>query len=151
MVIDRIANAHLYRPLGPQITRALDFIRDTELASLEPGRHAIDGDDVYALVSEYPSKRPEEGRWEAHRRYLDLQSVVSGTERIGYAPAEGLAAGPYDEAQDIIWLEGSGDLLTLVPGRFMLLWPGDAHMPGIAVGLPAPVRKVVLKIRLAGK
>lgn len=148
MVIDQIANVHLYQRLGPWIARALDFIRDTDLASLEPGRLDLDGDRVYALVSGYVSKRQEEGRWEAHRRYIDLQCVVSGSERIGYAPLGRLAAGPYDEAKDMTWLEGSGDFLVLEPGQFMLLWPGDAHMPGMAFGEPAPIKKVVVKIRL---
>ena len=43
-------------------------------------------------------------------------------------------------------LSGQAEFLTLGPGEFMLLWPGDAHMPGIAVGDPAPIKKLVVKI-----
>jgi YhcH/YjgK/YiaL family protein len=149
VVIDQLANAHLHRPLGPRITRALDFLLSTDPTRLELGRHDIDGDNVYALVSEYRPKRQEEGRWEAHRRYIDLQCVASGRERVGFAPLDRLTPEPYDEAKDIMRLEGAGDFLTLEPGQFMLLWPGDAHMPGIAIGEPVTVKKVVVKIRLA--
>jgi YhcH/YjgK/YiaL family protein len=148
MVIDQITNSPVYRSLGPRIARALDFLQQTDLASLEPGRHELDGDLIYALVSEYVSKRPEEGRWEAHRRYIDLQCVASGRERIGYAPVGRLTPEPYDEVKDMMWLAGAGEFLTLEPGEFMLLWPGDAHMPGIAVDEPQPIKKVVVKIRL---
>lgn len=146
MVIDLISNASLYRPLGPGIARALEFLQRTDLAALEPGRHPLDGDRVYALVSEYLSKRPEEGRWEAHRRFVDLQCVIRGVERIGYAPVGRLEAQPYDEAKDLMRLSGPGEFLTIGPGEFVLLWPGDAHMPGVAGGDPAPVRKLVVKI-----
>lgn len=146
MVIDLISNASLYLPLGPGIARALEFLQRTDLAALEPGRHPLDGDHVYTLVSEYLSKRPEDGRWEAHRRFVDLQCVIRGSERIGYAPIGRLEAQPYDEAKDLMRLSGPGEFLTIGPGEFVLLWPGDAHMPGIAVDAPAPVRKLVIKI-----
>jgi YhcH/YjgK/YiaL family protein len=148
MVIDQIVNAELYLPLGPRIARALEFLRHTDLTSLEPGRHELDGDRLYALVSEYMSKPVQDGRWEAHRRYIDLQCVASGQERIGYAPVGELTSESHDEAKDMTWLAGSGEFLTLGSGEFMLLWPGDAHMPGIAVDEPAPVRKIVVKIRV---
>jgi len=149
VVIDQITNARLYHPLGLRIARALDFLQHTDLAGLELGRHELVGDDIYALVSEYVSKRPGEGRWEAHRRYIDLQCVASGNERIGYAPLGRLTPEPYDEVKDIMRPVGTGEFLTLGPGQFMLLWPADAHMPGIAVGEPTTVKKVVVKIRVA--
>ena len=146
MVSDRLANAHLYRALGPGIAQGLQFLAGTDLANLASGRHELDGTRLYALVSDYTPKPPAEGRWEAHRRYLDLQYVVSGVERMGVAPIDRLAAGDYDADRDMLWLEGLGDFLTFDAGQFMILWPGDAHMPGIDAGVPGPVRKVVVKI-----
>ena len=104
----------------------------------------------YALVSDYTPKPLAEGRWEAHRRYLDLQYVVSGVERMGVAPASRMRECSYEADRDLAWLEGPGDFLTLGAGQFMILWPGDAHMPGIDAGVPGPVRKVVVKIAVAG-
>jgi len=146
MIIDRVENAHRYSALGGRMGRALQYLRDTNLAALEQGRLELDGRRLYILVNDYLTKRQEEGRWEAHARYIDLQVVAAGAERIGYVPATRLEAGPYDEEKDMTWLSGSGPLLPLLPGDFMLLWPGEAHMPGIALDEPAPVRKVVIKI-----
>ena len=63
--------------------------------------------------------------------------MVSGIERIGVAPARYLTETDYQADRDITWLEGGGDFLTFAAGQFMILWPGDAHMPGIAVNHPA--------------
>lgn len=141
-----MGNAGFYAPLGARIEQALDWLLRTDPGVLAAGRVEIDGDRVYALVSDYTTKNVLEGRWEAHRRYLDLQVVASGTEQIGYAPVTSLVAGDYIAEKDIVWLEGDGSFVTMQPGQFMLLWPGDAHMPGVAVGAPSPVRKIVVKI-----
>ena len=146
MIIDRVENVHRYSALGGRIGRALESMRDANLAALEPGRLELEGRGLYVLVSDYVTRRQEEGRWEAHKRYIDLQAVVAGAERMGYVPASRLEAGPYDEEKDVTWLSGSGPFLPLLPGDFMLLWPGEAHMPGIALEEPTPVRKVVIKI-----
>jgi YhcH/YjgK/YiaL family protein len=86
MVSDILANAHLYTALGTRIARGLQFLAKTDLASLAPGRHELDGKRLFALVSDYTPKPLAECRWEAHRRYLDLQYLVSGIERMGVAP-----------------------------------------------------------------
>jgi biofilm protein TabA len=149
MVLDRLAHAGLYAALGPRIAQGLRFLAESDLAGLAPGRHEIDGKRLFALVSEYAPKPFEECRWEAHRHYIDLQYMVSGLERMGVAPIDRLVvAETYQEERDIMWLSGSGDFVSFGAGQFMLLWPGDAHMPGVAANAPVMVRKVVVKIAL---
>jgi YhcH/YjgK/YiaL family protein len=149
MLSDHLSRAHLYRLVHPRITRALDYLQQTDVATLTDGTYAIEGDEIFAIVQRYVTKPLAQGRWEQHRRYIDLQLVVEGTERIGYAPASRLQAEPYDAARDLQWLDGHGDFLTLAAGEFVVLWPDDAHMPGIAVAAPAAVTKVVVKIASA--
>jgi YhcH/YjgK/YiaL family protein len=149
MVVDTLDNARLYTPLGTRIAAALDHVASTNLAAAPAGRYELDGDRVFVLVQDYTSKREGDGRWERHRRYIDLQLVVSGRERIGYAPVSTLVEGPYDPDRDIAFLTGRGSYVTLSAGQFMLLWPNDAHMPGIDAGRPEPVRKLVVKIAVA--
>jgi biofilm protein TabA len=111
-------------------------------------RYAIDGDQVYAMVQEYDSKPKAEGFWESHRKYLDVQYVASGVEHMGYAPTANLTAGAYQEENDFIKLEGDGEFFLLREGFFCILAPQDAHMPGMAVDQPQPVKKVVVKVLL---
>jgi len=148
MIADRLANAHRYMGLGPRIARAFEFLEHTDLDAIADGRYDLDGANVFALVQRYTSKPEEAGVWEAHRKHADLQFVVAGEERIGYGPIERFAGSGYDADKDIEFLTGSGDFLTLEAGGFVLLWPGEVHMPQMAVAAPAPVAKVVVKIRV---
>jgi YhcH/YjgK/YiaL family protein len=146
MIVDLLSNSHLYAGLNPRIDRAFAYLRQTDLAALEPGDYAIDGKNIFARALTYTTRVPENGVWEAHRLYIDLQVMVQGAERICYAPLNRLAPGAYDEAKDFLRLSGEGDSVTLPQGSFMLLWPGDGHMPCLAVGGPEPIKKVVVKI-----
>ncbi len=147
MVTDRLVNAGLYRSLSPRIAAALDYVSLSDFSKMPDGRHDVDQDRVFALVQRYNSKPLAEGRWEAHRKYIDLQVVLSGVEQIGYVSIDQLSAEPYDAERDLMWLAGTtGQWITVPAGHFMLLWPGDAHMPSIAAGPPQPVMKVVVKV-----
>jgi YhcH/YjgK/YiaL family protein len=148
VVSDLLANAHLYTALGPGIARGLQFLAETDLTGLAPGRHDIDGTRLLALVSDYAPRPFTECRWEAHRHYVDLQYMVSGLERLGVAPAAHMKETGYQADRDLAWLEGVGDFLSFGAGQFMLLWPGDAHMPGVEAGVPGRARKVVVKIAI---
>jgi len=149
MIADALRNAHLYRVLSPRIALALDFLCSSDLAGAGVGTVEIEGAHIYALFQEYETLSLPQGAWEAHRQYVDLQCVVAGTERVGYANVSRLAPGVYDPIRDVLPLSGEGEFLTLGPGDFMLLFPEDAHMPRIATGAPATVRKVVVKIAVA--
>jgi YhcH/YjgK/YiaL family protein len=148
LIIDTLNNATMYYALGPRLERALRFLQVLDPAQVTLGRHEIAGEQVYALVQEYDSKPLEEGFWEAHRSYLDVQYVASGVERIGYAALGSLQAGEYDAEKDFVKLEGEGQLITVPAGTFVILAPQDAHMPGMAADGPEPVMKVVVKVQV---
>lgn len=146
MIADHIANAERYAVLGPLFKQAFDFLRNQNLDALADGRHDLAGDSLFALVQGYGTKPQSEGFWEAHRRYIDLQFIVRGVERIGYAPLHRMTLDSHDESRDLSVLHGDGDFLTLTEGCFMLLWPEDAHMPGLQADRSGLVRKIVFKI-----
>ena len=146
MIIDRIENATLYYPIHARFERAFEHIRQMDVEIIPVGRYELDGDNMYVLVQEYNTKLREEAKWEAHRRYIDLQYVVRGAEGMGYANIHHLQQGEYDAAKDFLPLFGEGDLVKLKSGYFVLLFPEDAHMPSLAIENPKPVKKVVIKI-----
>ena len=146
MIIDQLQNAEQYYGLGTGIEAALRYLQQTDFKDVAPERYDIDGDRVYAMVQEYDAKPKAEGFWEAHRKYLDVQYVAAGVEHMGYEAAAPLQAGPYEEDKDFIKLEGDGEFFLLREGYFCILAPQDAHMPGMAVGQSAPVKKVVVKV-----
>ena len=139
MIIDQLENASQYYGLGTRIEMALRYLQETDLQNVGVDRYDIDGDKVYAMV---------QGFWESHRKYLDVQYVAAGAEHMGYAPTVRLSPGEYQEENDFIELAGDGEFFQLREGFFCILAPQDAHMPGMAVDQPTPVKKVVIKVLL---
>jgi YhcH/YjgK/YiaL family protein len=152
MIIDTLDNAATYETLGPRFAKAFDYLKCGRAATDEPGVHKLDGDDVYVSVQTYDTKPKDQCRWEAHQVYADVQYVVKGCERIGYAPLDGMAPEQaYDAENDVAFYTGEGIPLRVPAGTFTVFLPQDVHMPCIAEnGSPQPVRKVVVKVRING-
>ncbi len=150
MIIDQLSNASSYAGINKRLAAAFDYLRKTDLSKVEPGTYEVDGRKVYVLVQQYDAKTKEKGRWEAHRKYIDVQYVYKGEERFGYANLLDLKAGTYDEDKDFLSLQGEekGDFFVVREGTFVILFPQDGHMPGIAVTSPQPVKKFVVKVAL---
>jgi len=148
MIVDTIKNASEYFSLGNRIQTALLYLSQTDFSSIGPGRYDIEGNQVFALVETYLPKQLKEGFWEAHKKHLDVQFIVSGQERIGYAPVSTMEPGPYNLDKDFYKLNGEGDFITLHTGQFAILKPQDAHMPGIEATERQQVKKVVIKVRI---
>jgi YhcH/YjgK/YiaL family protein len=147
MILDHIRHASCYSGVTPGMRRALEYLAHTDSAVLAPGRYDIDGDRVFALVQRYDTKPHDQGVWEAHRRYIDVQFMVAGHERMGYAPLTSLTVThPYAPDTDCEVLTGNGDVITAAPGTLVIFFPQDAHMPCLACGHPQPVAKVVVKV-----
>lgn len=151
MILDTLPNLALYAELSPHLSTAAVFLATHDLAALPAGRVEIDGDDVFATVSDYDTHAPEPERFEAHRTYVDLQLVVSGAESVGIAPRTPCldVVQPYDEARDIEFVRAEGMSLPLFAGQFLVIFPHEAHQPGChPAGGPSRVRKIIVKMRL---
>jgi len=147
MIFDTLNNAIRYAGLGYNLPEALKFLRHTDLVGLPVGRIDIDGDKLYALVQEYTTRPVEQGVWEAHRNYIDIQYLVNGVERMGFANLGTMQPGDYVPEKDFMPMSGAGNYVDVFAGAFVIFFPEDGHMPGLCVGLREPVKKVVLKVR----
>ena len=130
---------------------AFRFLSEKDLAHLEPGRYDIDGDNLYATISNYMTKDPDSAYFEAHRKYIDIQYVISGKEIIGIAKpvAAKDVITPYDTTRDIEFLtveKASYRLAT--PHDFFIFFPDDLHKPGLKDSISSPVTKLVIKLRM---
>lgn len=148
MIVDTLDNAKLYYGcLNGRIQTALEYLAGKTVSDFPVGRHDIDGNRIYALVQQYDTKPGEDGVWEAHRRYADVQFIAAGVEMLGYAPLGLLTpTQPYAEEKDVAFYSGIGDFFTLKAGGFSVFFPQDAHMPCRSPDVPTPVRKVVVKV-----
>jgi YhcH/YjgK/YiaL family protein len=126
------------------------FLQDTDLKTLSAGRHEIDGDNVYAMVTEAPTKDLDSTKFESHRKYIDVQYVIDGEEKIAVEPVEGATVTvPYDDTKDIAHYSGEGKTYTATPGTFFIFFPTDAHRPSITPGGNKTDKKLVIKVRAA--
>jgi YhcH/YjgK/YiaL family protein len=147
MVWDSIENAHLYYNLSPGIETALKFLESTDFGNAEEGRIDIDGDNIYALIQKYNTKPEEEGKWETHRKYIDVQFVARGSESICVVNVNYLdVVQEYSPEKDVEFYDGDGDFIQMNEDEFVILFSHDAHMPGIEVEESEEVLKVVIKV-----
>ena len=142
MIYDRIENLSLYEKALPQLAKVKEIMKD-----LEVGRYEMNGED-YFVVSSYEPK-PFSGTYEFHEKYIDVQMLISGKEKIKCVPLKNLTVTQaYDESKDVGFgsADDGGEIL-LNEGAFAVFFPDDGHAPGIKVqeGL---VKKIVLKIKL---
>jgi biofilm protein TabA len=127
---------------------AFVFLRNQDLQKLAPGRYPIDGDEVFAVVTQNPTKDFDSTQWESHRNYIDVHYVATGEEIIGVSPLSNLTiTKSYDTSRDIINYSGKGDMYPAQPGTFFIFFPSDAHRPAISPGGHAADKKIVIKIR----
>lgn len=149
MILDTLARAAAYGAVHPRFAAAFAFLRRADLPLLPDGRHAIEGDRVFALVSRYATRAASGAlRWETHGEYIDIQFMVAGHEVIGWSPvAELRNSEPYDAARDVAFHAGEGGRFVLGEGQFAVFFPEDAHAPGLAAGSAQEVMKVVVKVR----
>lgn len=152
MIFDSAKNLDFYKNLGVEgrYTKAVDFLKNTDLENLAPGKYEIDGKNVFANVVEYTTIPWEEAKYETHRDYSDIQYMISGTETMTYAPIDELNVKvPYNEEKDVVFYDNENPGLKVVvrAGEYMIFNPWDGHKPKAAAGQPAPIKKVIVKIK----
>ncbi len=148
MIIDTLDNLKKYIPLHPGFAKVEDFLSHTDLTNLDVGRYEIDGDKLFLNVDHYETK--ESKKVEFHKKYIDIQIVVSGKEQIGWTPINKIKeiTIPYNEKKDIGFGLGETDKLIASNGLFFIFFPEDAHQPGLAYKQPSWIKKLVFKIKL---
>lgn len=151
MILDQLNNALMYGGLGERISIGLALLNEDSVRQVAPGKYKVDGDDLFYIVDEYETKPIKEGKLEIHRKYLDIQYIVSGTECIGYASLEGLKEEtPYDGQKDVAFYKYNPSMsqLVLKQGMFAILWPNEPHMPGRTAENIECIKKIVVKVRI---
>lgn len=131
---------------------ALKYLEQNDLKELENGRYDVLGDDIYVNIQDYTSKPETQGKWEAHRKYIDIQIMVKGSEKIGVGEIDNFQTSEaYDEGKDLEFLSATNDnyqFINMNENDFIILYPQDVHMPQIALNTPSYVKKAVVKISI---
>ena len=104
---------------------------------------------AYVSVQEYTTKARSEAKYEAHKKFIDIQMILSGKELIAVSPIEKMTiSDEYNEEKDFMLFHHNDECTDYVleAGEFLILYPQDVHMPGVCVNEKSPVRKIVVKV-----
>ncbi len=152
MIFDKIENISDYFEELPLLKKVEDFVVDFKNGKLADGTYEIDGKRVFAMVQSYRTRQQtHEMMFEAHKKYIDLQYIVNGIEKIRWARLDSvdLVEEKYSTGGDIAFYEGDAMFdFTLTKGTFLLLYPEDAHLPGLSAQKDVNVRKIVFIIQV---
>lgn len=146
MVHDSLKNAAAYFQLDSHFKQAFDYIINNDLSKMTPGKFFLDGDNLYISIMEIEGKKKEVANIEAHKKYIDIQVILTGQETMGWTAIENCReeTGPYDFDKDIIFFKDKPtSYITVNPGEFAIFFPEDGHAPAIGDG---PIKKIVIKV-----
>ncbi|MBF0558290.1 MAG: YhcH/YjgK/YiaL family protein [Nitrospirae bacterium] len=153
MVVTDLNHVEQQVLMTPGLKKAFDFLRRMDVQRLTEGKVGIDGENVFAIVQRYETISSDIVKFECHKKYIDVQYVVSGEEIIGWAPAEQMTIkGNYDPDKDICFGTVARELMTpvyLAAGQLAALFPEDGHAPRLAAHAPSSVLKIVIKVSVS--
>ena len=152
MIFDCLKNAERYTALHARFAAAFAFLDRATQEQLPTGRYELDGEALFAMVQEYDTNPPENNRFEAHRRYIDIQYVIEGNEAIEAAEIDRFTPdGDFSEERDVGFYRDVANptRAILTAGEYGIFFPHDVHKPGLHAALaPEKVRKIVVKVRV---
>ena len=146
MIIDTLASCQKYLALNPGFAEAFHFLKNQPLSPELDQRLAINGDLIHATYMRRPGKTRETAKMEAHRRYIDIQFLLSGDEEIGWKPTPEctMPEEEFNPERDVQFFHDSPDSWhSLRPGQFAIFYPEDTHAPMVGT---REITKVVIKV-----
>ena len=151
MILDYLENCERYETVHPGFKKAFEFLKNAQKELPPVGTYEIDGRDVYAFVQEYDTLPVSETKWEAHKKYIDIQFIHKGCEVIGWDTIKNLPEDQeYNEKGDCYAykLDNKTTDLEVHAGSYAIFYPEDLHRPKCAYQTPGPITKIVVKVRL---
>lgn len=147
MVIDTLDKLEMYASLNPLFPKVIEFIKNNDLASLEAGKHLIDGKDCFVNIIDCAGKSKESATMETHKNMLDIQIPFNVTEVMGYTPLERLPEAEYNAEKDCTKYPGvpGESFIEVKPGMMAIFWPQDGHQPCISDA--ETIHKAVFKVK----
>ena len=152
MITGNVNHLELLPYLPAQLKQVIQHVMANFNADSALGKFDVDGENQFVMIFNDSTSPAEERRQELHGKYLDIQIVLAGQEKMVFS---NLAA-PQGRAE---WLEGKD--IAFLPleqqgleeksfimnaGDVVVFYPGELHKPMCTVGENAPVKKAVVKI-----
>lgn len=148
MVVGNINENVQNNQLSQMINKCLAFVKVNNVREWEAGSYFFDEESIRLNVNEYEtSPRTSEQKFEAHKKYIDLQLILTGRECADFGKVSEMEAGEYSEDNDFMEVYGHRiGTVVLSEGDYIICYPEDAHCTAITDKEILKVKKVVFKI-----
>lgn len=146
MIIDTIDNIQRYAGIHTLFPQVFEYIRNTKLLALPNGKHAVLNDDVFVLIQRGVGQTKVESKLECHRKYIDIQLVLDGTDEMGWKPLADCQASidEFNIANDVqFYNDAPLNWIRAPANKFCIFFPEDAHSGMIS---EHSIHKAVFKI-----
>lgn len=152
MIIGQLKKFYESDSLQKELNEAINYLKKTDFSKMAKGKYTINGDKIFLILDEYETKPKNEKKAEVHKKYIDIQYMISGTELVG--------AGFFDNGNEIFeeYLEEKDRALyttvhnefeiLLSKGMFAIFFPADIHRPGCQYKSKENVRKAIVKVQV---
>lgn len=108
------------------------WLRDTDLTAIPKGRHPIPNSTLVASVEDSENGPLEKRNTESHRKKIDFQIVVRGTEGFALLDHESSTVSqPYNEKKDVMrynYVKEKTHFFDVRAGQFVIFFPTDWHI-----------------------
>lgn len=130
------------------LKKAIEYLIDnySSIKSQDLGKYEV-CEEFFYMVQEYTSK--DSTPWESHKKYIDIQLIMSGEEKMDVTHKDYLKQIiEYNAEKD--WIEYEGDVqisMKMSEGDLAVFFPEDAHQPGLKTEKGnSTVRKCLFKV-----
>ena len=146
MILDSIENFQSHLSLNCHFEKAFAFLLRDDLKNLPPGKYAIEGEELFAIVVNDRGRDAKDALLETHQKYIDIQYVLSGTDTMAWKAKKSCHSpiDAYDPEKDFLLYRDQPDSwFDVQPSCYAVFFPEDAHTAMISNG---SIHKVILKV-----
>ncbi|MEO0065887.1 MAG: hypothetical protein RI983_1213 [Bacteroidota bacterium] len=148
MIVDSVAQMIKYQKLHPRFEKAMSYIAACKIDEMPVGETQWEGENIRAIVIQESlvSEKESTDYFECHNRYIDIQMVFEGMEKVGWKSRNNCMnpRGEYSLEKDVLFYDDSPEIFfNLKAGHFAIYFPEDVHAPMIGNGI---IRKMVVKV-----
>lgn len=148
MILSNLHNRKELESLHPLFPELFDYIASHDILSAPLGIIEIKGKELFLNNCSPEPATCDSAPLEVHRKYIDVQVLLEGSETMGWKPLEEISEwrGEYSDEKDVRFSdERAQTFFTLKPGQLAIFYPEDGHAPGIS---DAPIRKFIAKVKI---
>lgn len=129
---DKLQNSSLTK----DIQFCIDYAEKNreKILSLENGSYDVGYNGIKMNVGKYFTKKENDKFWESHKRYLDVQIMIDGSERVVFNDIRNMKEKSFDPERDLVILEGNKLFdIVIENGDVLVFFPNDVHKPELDI------------------